>query len=58
VVAQSRRYVKFGCPAIGQIALLPPKWQRWVLGEDDPRQGKQEDSSKNSKISKLSTTDK
>jgi hypothetical protein len=21
----------------GQIAFLPPKWRRWVLGEDDPR---------------------
>jgi hypothetical protein len=21
----------------GQIAILPPKWRRWVLGEDDPR---------------------
>jgi hypothetical protein len=21
----------------GQTAFLPPKWRRWVLGEDDPR---------------------
>jgi hypothetical protein len=21
----------------GQIGFLPPKWRRWVLGEDDPR---------------------
>ena len=26
----------------GQIAVLPPKWRRWVLGEDDPRSGKEE----------------
>ena len=21
----------------GQLSVLPPKWRRWVLGEDDPR---------------------
>lgn len=25
----------------GQIAILPPRWRRWLLGEDDPRSGKQ-----------------
>lgn len=34
----------------GQLAFLPPKWRSWVLGEDNSRQGKQEDSSKNSKF--------
>jgi hypothetical protein len=27
---------------LGQIGFLPPKWRRWVLGEDDPRSAKQE----------------